>query len=866
MKLKIFRALVAVVLVLTLIVNLSPIRAQALQLGLVARAAVVGVGALLAIGTILIGNGVGPGESSTDFWSLCRTIYNQLPSSYKVMSSATNELLLKAVQSGGRLGVSRDLVEAVNNFVFTGTLNAVVSNATKIPTVVKTPTFSVPSVKYEDALQYLLDNRSPAYQMIMGETYDCCTRIGFSDGSYMYVWSGDKISETSAGALSIPIDAIGVLITSAGMSYSTVAPTGTHWTTYESVKMTFKPTKDLYVHGSAAEKLDTSRWQVIEGTGGNGGQDVDGDGKNDTIVALRLLATMALVEQLTPDEATDATKAPQPDIVVDPTTDKIIMESGETKWIYGREVSIDAVTGVASMLIAMGISPGVARDDFKALVSQIVDELPSSLITNYESVLNGSYPLMPAWQFNGKYYLMASTMQLVMDLLFEGSATMDPIFEPGVLSPDLAQWPEFTSHVPVSYRESDVYNYLVCIRHSTPSGVDLIFALSGNPIRVSPSSYITFSSVGPARSWRNGASKGIWADGQSCSIASLYVGSGYSVAYDLFQRSLAITGDFSVPNVQQDLSKLEYQSITVNKGNAEIKLYPVTLYSTIDSTINAGQTGVQSGTGSDPSLVVDPTTNEVIAGGVVNPPSDVVPEETLPPVVVPDVPGADVDNPGTDSGSDAGTGSATSTFSFKGLLSTLYEWGAWLVECLTSPFVWLGNFLSSVWKSVISGQTSTLLNGLEILTTWLKAGIVDGVGGVLRELFVPPDDLLATKVEDLRSRFSFVDGVFVSVSALLSMFAYENTSSPPKIYLNLSNAPSGIWGSGSVVLIDFSFYEPYKKTTDALISGAMWAFFIWRVFMRLPAIIGGESGYIYEVVAHDDKQRRLSSRPTKDKR
>ena len=160
MKFKIFRALVAVVLVLVLLVNLSPIRAQALQIALPVGA-IVGVGALAVIGTMMIANHISPGSTSTDFWSIARTIYNQLPASFKVISKSTSEPLLKAVHTGGgRFGISGALVEAVNNFIFTGTVTAVATAATMLPPVVKTPTFTgtVPSVSYAQALKYMLDN------------------------------------------------------------------------------------------------------------------------------------------------------------------------------------------------------------------------------------------------------------------------------------------------------------------------------------------------------------------------------------------------------------------------------------------------------------------------------------------------------------------------------------------------------------------------------------------------------------------------------------------------------------------------------------------------------------------------------------
>lgn len=53
------------------------------------------------------------------------------------------------------------------------------------------------------------------------------------------------------------------------------------------------------------------------------------------------------------------------------------------------------------------------------------------------------------------------------------------------------------------------------------------------------------------------------------------------------------------------------------------------------------------------------------------------------------------------------------------------------------------------------------------------------------------------------------------------------------------------WGvEGQVKVIDLSFYAPYKEYGDTIICCFAYAFFIWRIFIKLSGIISGVSGSI----------------------
>jgi len=65
----------------------------------------------------------------------------------------------------------------------------------------------------------------------------------------------------------------------------------------------------------------------------------------------------------------------------------------------------------------------------------------------------------------------------------------------------------------------------------------------------------------------------------------------------------------------------------------------------------------------------------------------------------------------------------------------------------------------------------------------------------------------------------------------------------PYIPVNLSAAQShyGFNYGGEVGFLDLSWYAPYKHTVDNILSGFLWLFFMWKLFSKLPGIIGGSS-------------------------
>ena len=133
---------------------------------------------------------------------------------------------------------------------------------------------------------------------------------------------------------------------------------------------------------------------------------------------------------------------------------------------------------------------------------------------------------------------------------------------------------------------------------------------------------------------------------------------------------------------------------------------------------------------------------------------------------------------------------------------------------------------------------------------WFKK-VVDGITSIpdlildgIKEIFVPDDDYLSDKVDDIRSQFQFADSVIQTVESLQNRMSLASRGiSAPTVILHLSANEShyGFSYGGNVQILDMSWFSRYKSTTDLVISGIMWSVFVWQVFVRLPGIISGVS-------------------------
>lgn len=91
----------------------------------------------------------------------------------------------------------------------------------------------------------------------------------------------------------------------------------------------------------------------------------------------------------------------------------------------------------------------------------------------------------------------------------------------------------------------------------------------------------------------------------------------------------------------------------------------------------------------------------------------------------------------------------------------------------------------------------------------------------------------------------------------------EEGSTPtgaPSIPVNLSAAQSyygAVYGE-DMEMLDLSWYTPYKKTVDDLVSGFLWICFIWALFRHAPGVISGAGLTVNRIsdISEGEKGRR----------
>lgn len=237
----------------------------------------------------------------------------------------------------------------------------------------------------------------------------------------------------------------------------------------------------------------------------------------------------------------------------------------------------------------------------------------------------------------------------------------------------------------------------------------------------------------------------------------------------------------------------------------------------------------------------------------------------LAPVVdpAPDSGGDSGDNPGAgsdpDEDPDAGAGGSNDYSSWLSKILALLEkiWNS-ILEIPTKFATWFDNIISEIQElpskfatwfeniiSAIQELPSKFADWFGNLASKLEniweaiCNIPEAIGNVLRSIFVPSEDFLTEKVQDLRNRFNWIEPILGYGNYIKAQLVNPE---PPVLYVHLGNAEGSYNYGGTVKFLDLTWYERYKSQGDAIISGFLWALFAWRMYVKLPGIINGVAG------------------------
>lgn len=135
---------------------------------------------------------------------------------------------------------------------------------------------------------------------------------------------------------------------------------------------------------------------------------------------------------------------------------------------------------------------------------------------------------------------------------------------------------------------------------------------------------------------------------------------------------------------------------------------------------------------------------------------------------------------------------------------------------------------------------------LKLAELWLEINslpqrIQEKVRELFEYFFIPDEEVTNQRLDQIRQKFAFIDTLAGNGEAIMDFLKNASGSKAPVITISLgSYAGSFNYGSGSVV-IDFSWYEPYKPMVDNIMAGIIWVVWLWHMYKRIPDIIAGNS-------------------------
>lgn len=100
-------------------------------------------------------------------------------------------------------------------------------------------------------------------------------------------------------------------------------------------------------------------------------------------------------------------------------------------------------------------------------------------------------------------------------------------------------------------------------------------------------------------------------------------------------------------------------------------------------------------------------------------------------------------------------------------------------------------------------------------------------------LFIPSEEHFTAITNTVKSKFDFIDSIKYSIQSVENILT--NLGQAPKLEINLNHK----YLSGNVVVLDLSWYAPYKTYGDLIITGFVYLMFLWRLFCHVPDILNG---------------------------
>lgn len=111
---------------------------------------------------------------------------------------------------------------------------------------------------------------------------------------------------------------------------------------------------------------------------------------------------------------------------------------------------------------------------------------------------------------------------------------------------------------------------------------------------------------------------------------------------------------------------------------------------------------------------------------------------------------------------------------------------------------------------------------------------------MLEEVFIPNEEKMNEIIDNIKLKFSFVDAIKTSITSFEDVIS--GVKPIPSLSINIGETK--YTEARTVKIIDLSWYAPYKEIGDSVITGFVYVFFLWKLFIHLPGIISGVPGVV----------------------
>ena len=109
-------------------------------------------------------------------------------------------------------------------------------------------------------------------------------------------------------------------------------------------------------------------------------------------------------------------------------------------------------------------------------------------------------------------------------------------------------------------------------------------------------------------------------------------------------------------------------------------------------------------------------------------------------------------------------------------------------------------------------------------------------------------DNVNNAANEIFNKFSFTDTIKNNVNGLIDFIT--SIEPCPTLTLDVSSK----WYTGTLKIIDLSFYEPYKEAGDLIIVAFAYLLFLWQIFLKLPDIVNGVGSAAYSVSSYSESR------------